>query len=157
MGYADKLTYSVMMWRTEKQHVEMYFDKKLKVADGKYHVPGLVWIYGVTLELYAYKEWNGEKTELYYAPFHNLTKGSVCLGTARDYIDKDKNNYTFKDIMRKVETAFFKSRFTHSSNDGQITGSYMGMYEKSKKAFPEDVLVSAKINIKTLANEVFNS
>jgi PRTRC genetic system protein B len=157
LGYADKLTFSLMMWRTERQKVEMFFDKKLKVADGKYHVPGLVWIYGSSLELYAYKEWDGEKTELYYAPFHNITKGSVCLGTARDYIDKDKNDYTFKDIMKKVEAAFFRSRFTHSNDNSQINGSYAGMYEKSAKAFPEEVLVSAKINIKTLANEVFNS
>jgi len=157
IGYADKINYNLVLWRTEAQKVRMLFDSKLKIEDGKYHVPGLVWVFGKELKLYAYKEWNGEKTQLFFAPFHNISEGSVCLGTAMDYLDTDVMEYTFRDVTQKVEAAFWQSKFTHSSNDGQINGTFVGLYSKSKFEFPYDVLISADKTIKELSHEVFGS
>lgn len=157
IGYADKLTYNMIMWRTEVQKVNMIFKKDTGIADGKYFVPGLVWVFGQSLDLYAYKEWQGEQTELYRAPFLNINEDDVCLGTAADYIDIKKSEYSFKDVTSLVEKVFWESRFTHVSNTNQIEGSFLGMYEKSLTEFPYEVLVSSKKTVKKLCNEIFSS
>lgn len=157
IGFADKLSHNLIMWRTETQKVSLTFKPDTGLKDGKYFVPGLVWIFGQQLDLFAYKEWKGEQTELYYAPFLNVNKRDVCLGTASSYIDIKQTEYSFKDVTSVVEKVFWNSRFTHVSNTEQIEGTFLSMYEQSLLTFPNDVLVSAKLTVKKLCNEIFST
>lgn len=123
-------------------------------------VPGLVWVFGDTLDLYAYTEWKAEKTALYHAPFYNISKENVCLGTASNYIDDRRQHlYSFRDIMDIVETAFWRSKFTHAGSTDNIKGAFPALFEKTKDAkdYPYEYLVPAKITVNDIANEIFRS
>lgn len=158
IGYAEMLHCNTIAWRTSPQVQHLIFQKDLKIPDGKYAIPGLVWIFGTSLEMYAYQTWDGEKTLLYWAPFYNVDKENVCLGTASKYVGNYKA-LTFKDTMDRVQTAFFDSRFTHAGNEDNVKNSFIGLFEKTlnQKEFPYDYLVPAEITVKQVCDELFKS
>ena len=69
----------------------MFFKEALKIENAEYHLPGIIYEAGEShLNVYACKDREPtEKTELYAAPFFNVTQASVCLGSAR--IEKPKD------------------------------------------------------------------
>ncbi len=69
----------------------MFFKESLQVENAKYNLPGVIYVAGgSSLSIYAYKDKKlTEKTELYAAPFFNVTGANVCLGSAK--IDKPRD------------------------------------------------------------------
>lgn len=147
------------MWRTTEQKVDLIFSKEAKIPDGKYRVPGLIWVFGESLDLYAYQEWENEKTKLYLPPFYNCTGPDVCLGTAADYLGRDTNRVTFAQVTRDVEAAFWNSRFTHAGGGKNINGNFGALYEKTLNAssYPYEYLIPAnKKTLKDISDEIFS-
>lgn len=159
IGYAEKMDCNVIAWRSADQKRYLMYEKKTDIASANYAVPPLIWIFGNSLDLYAYKVWNGEKTELFYAPFYNVTKERVCLGTAASYIG-DKKFFTFNDVIRTVEDAFFNSTFTHAGSEFNIAKSTLGYLAKTKDQeyfTAYDYLQPAGVTIADVCNSIFKS
>lgn len=160
VAFADKFRYNKMAWRTPEMVMDIHFANKAGMPDGKYVVPGLVWSFGDSLDLWAYKDWKGNDTELYRAPFFNVNNENVCLGTASDYIKQNKS-YTFAGLMETVETAFFRSKFTHVGSDKQINGAFAALLEKTtvtKKEtpkFPYEYLVESGYKLSTVIEKEY--
>lgn len=71
---------------------------------------------GSSLSIYAYKDKKlTEKTELYAAPFFNVTGANVCLGSAK--IDKPRD-LTYKNLLEYWEKKFWLTEF-HTWAEGQ--------------------------------------
>ena len=78
------------IWYNSPRKRMMFFKEALKIENAEYHLPGIIYEAGEShLNVYACKDREPtEKTELYAAPFFNVTQASVCLGSAR--IEKPK-------------------------------------------------------------------
>lgn len=159
IGYAERLEYNHVIWFTAPSKQRLLFKKDTRIPTGEYIVPGVVWSFGNTLELYAYKEWKGINTELYWPPFYNCSGCSVCLGTAKDYLRAQGAHYSFLELMESVENTFWNSTFTHAGSTDNIKGNFSAMYEKCIKVseFPYSYLLPAGLTLKELTNEIFNS
>lgn len=132
----------MMVWHTPPQQVPMFFDSNLKLKNKKYHVPGLVWsLRENNLYIYAYKEFKGRDTELFYGPFHNTLNASVCIGSAK----LELHGNTYADIMSAWEQSFWMSKFVHIS--GSPTHSNLTKIYKNlgNNEFPLDELKEAKL------------
>lgn len=73
------------VWYNPPQKRLMYFVDNLNIDNAEYHVPGV--IYEATergLNIYAYKDSvPGPETQLFAAPFFNVSGASVCIGNAK--------------------------------------------------------------------------
>lgn len=79
------------IWYNPPQKRMMFFKESLQVENAKYNLPGVIYVAGgSSLSIYAYKDKKlTEKTDLYAAPFFNVTGANVCLGSAK--IDKPRD------------------------------------------------------------------
>lgn len=154
------MTYNVVLWKTPPKQVQLLFTDKAGPKSGLYPIPGLVWVFGSDLSIYAYDKWEGQDTVLYHAPFLNVSRAGVCLGSAGDYLE-GKNRYTFTDVMEQVEHAFFFSKFSHAGagSEDSLKVPFESLYERTlgKEKFPYEVLVPVNFTVKKLCNEIFNT
>jgi PRTRC genetic system protein B len=124
----------------------LYSKKVHGLKSGEYHIPNLVFCYdGNGLDVFAIKKKDvlnpSEKTKLYKAPFFNTySDGSVCMGNA-----KIKKTRDITELIHNVETAFFKSEFTHTNEDEIVKGNLIEAYRiaEHKKSFQEDLLIES--------------
>lgn len=158
IGYAEKLAYNTVVWRSPPGQEFLSFTVK-QIEDGKRAIPGLVWVFGNSLDLYSYIDWKGEETVLYYAPFWNVNHENVCMGTANNYLGDDTKMVTFKNLIERVQHAFFNSKFTHAGSEQNVNKTFQGLFEKTlnAKEFPTEYLVSTKLTVKNICNEIFSS
>lgn len=128
------------------------------MPEGKHRVPPLLWIFQNGLTMYSFKNWDGKKTELHWAPFWNISDNHVCLGTASNYVGEGKF-FTFEDIMRRVQTAFFDSTFTHAGSETNVALSFQGLYEKTlnAKTYPYEYLVRTNKTLGDICNHIFKT
>jgi PRTRC genetic system protein B len=155
IGYAHGFRNSTVMWYTPPFRPMMIFNKETRIKSQHYSVPGLLWIYNGSLDIYAYKKWNAKETELYMPPFYNCDKnGNVCLGTASQWI-AGKKAMSFEDLMKTVQDGFWKSEFTHGTHV-TIKGSFAELYQiTAKEHFPLDVLKPVNKTVKQLCDALF--
>ena len=107
-----------------------------------YHIPGLVWsLRESKLYIYAYKEFNGRDTGLFYGPFHNTSNASVCIGSAK----LELHGSTYADIMSAWEKSFWMSKFVHISGNPTHTNLTKIYKNLGDKEFPLDELKEANI------------
>jgi PRTRC genetic system protein B len=139
------------VWFKPASLQHLYFHENLKIKDGIFPLPPLVFIGSKgSLEVFALQENSKPKTDtiLCLAPFHNVnSNGDVCLGNSRG-MSKPK---TFEDFISYFEILFFNSRFTHANNSQlrtNINSLWRGL--KGKKEFPLDKLVATKATLKDL-------
>lgn len=133
-----------LIWYISPSIKPMRFDKSLKIDNGSYAVPGIIFDYcqGET-KVYAYKEIskNREKTKLYHLPLFNISNdGSLCWGNV---MDKEIEYNCFEDLMKKVEGLFFESKFTHSGATDVVCKIPLITYwqmAKNKQEFDNSVL-----------------
>lgn len=73
------------IWYNPPQKRMMFFNDILKIENAKYNLPGIIYEAGESrLNVYAYKDKElTDKTELYAAPFFNVTGANVCLGSSK--------------------------------------------------------------------------
>ena len=83
------------------------------------------------LNVYACKDREPtEKTELYAAPFFNVTQASVCMGSAR--IEKPKD-LTYAKLLEYWERKFWLTEFSHLGAHGNPTKSNLVLVTKAAK------------------------
>ena len=89
------------------------------------------------MNIYAYidKELKPE-TELYAAPFFNVTGSSVCLGSAK--IDKP-TEITYDKLLEYWEKKFWLTEFSHLGGNGNPTKSNLVLVTKAAKDAPFNI------------------
>lgn len=134
--YADsRKGHEKYIWYNPPQRRMMYFKQSLNVEIAEYNLPGVVYV--VTderMEIYAYK---GDKpedtTELFAAPFFNVSTASVCLGSAK--LDKPTNP-TYTDLLIYWEKRFWLTEFSHLGSGGNPTNSNLVLVTKAAHDAP---------------------
>ena len=116
----------------------MFFKEALKIENAEYHLPGIIYVAENShLNIYAYKDKQlTEKTELYAAPFFNVTGASVCLGSAKIEEPKD---LTYDRLLEYWERKFWLTEFSHLGGNGNPTKSNLVLVTKAAKDEPFDL------------------
>ncbi|WP_294589916.1 PRTRC system protein B [uncultured Bacteroides sp.] len=126
------------VWYNPPRKRMMFFKESLKIESAEYHLPGIIYeTNGNSLNVYACKdkELTG-KTELYVAPFFNVTGASVCLGSAK--IEKPKD-LTYANLLEYWEKKFWLTEFSHLGGGGNPTKSNLVLVTKAAKDKPFDL------------------
>lgn len=123
------------IWYNPPRTRMMFFKEALKIENAEYHLPGIIYEAGESrLNVYAYKDKElTDKTELYAAPFFNVTGTSVCLGSAK--IEKPKD-LTYTNLLEYWEKKFWLTEFSHLGGGGNPTKSNLVLVTKAAKDKP---------------------
>lgn len=139
------------IWYNPPRRRMMYFRECLKIENAEYNLPGVIYVAKESaLDIYAYKGGiPDEKTELFEAPFFNVTRSSVCLGSAR--IEKP-DNPTYDCLLEYWEKRFWLTEFTHLGGNGNPTKSNLVLVTKAAQNAPfnPDELKPLKITLKNI-------
>ena len=140
------------VWYNLPQRRMMYFNAGLQIKNAEYDMPGVVYeVRNDGLNIYAYKgtEPPTSETELFRAPFFNVTGASVCLGSAKVEMPKE---ITFADLTACWEKRFWLSEFSHLGGGGNPTHSNLVLVTKAARNAPFDPeeLISMKLQLKKL-------
>jgi len=148
----------VLIWYTKPQFKTLRYNlhENSNFKSAKIKLPYLVWYYfNNSLYLYAAKEKPNIDTELFIAPFGNISNGLVCLGAGIKLTERV--SFDYEELMNLVETAFFVTNFTHQSEKNVIKGNLINLHKSlhtSKKDFPIDVLISTHKNIQSIIYKI---
>ncbi len=143
------------VWHTPAMTHFLAFTPDLKIPDGKYPVPAMIWKAtrtGVTVFALAKNETPSLKTLLFKAPFFNVhDNGNVCMGTVE--IDIDRHTH-LEAFMSKWEEYFFNSKFSHVlGGKSPVKGNIIQLWQSlkdSRRKFPVSCLVKHPITLKKL-------
>lgn len=138
------------VWYNPPQKRMMYFKDNLGIENAEYNLPGVVYMAGTGLDIYAYKgDVPTGGTELFEAPFFNVTRSGVCLGSAK--IEKP-GNPTYGALLEYWEKKFWLTEFSHLGGYGNPTKSNLVLVTKAARseAFDLDELKPLKINLKSI-------
>lgn len=139
------------IWYDTPRRRMMYFKEGLEIENAEYNLPGIIYVArGAALDIYAYKgEALTEKTELFEAPFFNVTGSGVCLGSAK--IEKP-DNPTYSGLLQYWEKKFYLTEFSHLGGHGNPTKSNLVMVTKAARnePFNLDELKPLKITLKNI-------
>lgn len=126
------------VWYNPPRKRMMFFKESLKVENAEYNLPGIIYeTNGNSLNVYACKgKVLTDETELYTAPFFNVTGASVCLGSAK--IEKPKN-LTYENLLEYWEKKFWLTEFSHLGSGGNPTKSNLVLVTKAAKDKPFDL------------------
>ena len=148
--YADtrKGSEKYVWWNPPRKRM-MYFAGSHGIPDGEYHVPGVIYVAGEgRLNIYAFRdEVPTPDTNLYEAPFYNITDGGVCLGTATL---KRPASPTYGQIMEYWEERFWLSKFSGHGGNSTKNGIEAATLAAADKPFDTAVLKSADKPLKSL-------
>ncbi len=116
----------------------MFFKESLKIENAEYNLQGVIYEVGKErMNIYAYIDKKPTpETELYAAPFFNVTGASVCLGSAK--IDKP-SNLTYDKLLEYWEKKFWLTEFSHLGAGGNPTKSNLVLVTKAAKDAPFDL------------------
>lgn len=140
------------VWYDLPQRRMMYFKEALQIENAEYNLPGVIYeVQADKLNIYAYKG-SGPPTpdtELFQAPFFNVTNASVCLGSAKAEMPKE---VTFRQMIDCWERRFWLSEFTHLGGGKNPTRSNLVLVTKAARnaPFEQEELISMKIQLKKL-------
>lgn len=143
------------LWYTPAMTHFLAFTPDLKITDGMYPVPSMLWKAtrsGLTVFALAKNEIPNMKTILYKAPFFNVyDNGNVCMGTVD--IDIDRHTH-LEAFINKWEEYFFNSKFSHVlGGKSPVKGNIIQLWQSlkdSRKKFPVGCLVRHSLTIKNL-------
>ena len=123
------------IWYNPPQKRMMFFHDVLKIESAEYNLPGIIYEAGESrLNVYAYKDAElTDKTALFAAPFFNVTKASVCLGSAKIERPKDLN---YTNLLEYWEKKFWLTEFSHLGGGGNPTKSNLVLVTKAAKNKP---------------------
>lgn len=125
------------VWYNPPRKRLMYFVEKLNIENAEYHVPGVIYEASERgLNIYAYKDAvPSPETQLFAAPFFNVSGASVCIGNAR--IEKPRLP-TFTSFLEYWEKKFWLTEFSHLGSRGNPTVSNLVTVTKSARCAPFD-------------------
>ena len=110
------------IWYNPPQKRKMYFQSCLHITDGTFNVPGIIYVVEQeSMDVHAFKGTvPQEQTELYLAPFFNVTGADVCLGNSslEKPLDTD-----FSGFQEYWEKRFWLSEFSHLGDSRNPTRS----------------------------------
>ena len=140
------------IWYNPPRKRMMFFKEALKIENTEYHLPGIIYEAGESrLNIYAYKDKElTDKTELYAAPFFNVTGASVCLGSTK--IEKPKD-LTYMNLLEYWEKKFWLTEFSHLGGGGNPTKSNLVLVTKAAKDKPfnlEELKTLNKLKLKDI-------
>lgn len=140
------------VWYNLPQHRMMYFRKDLGIENAEYNMPGVIYVVDKThLKIYAFKGSDAPtlETELFHAPFFNVTAESVCLGSAKMEMPSD---VSFKRLQESWERRFWLSEFSHLGGRGNPTHSNLVLVTKAARdnEFDMEELKPMKMTLKNL-------
>jgi PRTRC genetic system protein B len=152
--YVNTQNNGYAVWHTPPQEVSLFFTDSLGIPSGKAKIPALLW--KATKESVQVFTIKGKvkptaKTQLFYAPFFNLSQdGRVCMGTVNINIDRQT---CLEDFMAQWESYFFNSYFTHTL--GNYRHCKTGIVElwtaqATGRDFPQDELIKTGRTLKDL-------
>ena len=120
------------VWYNPPHKRMMFFSPALKIENAEYFLPGVIYEAGEHgMRIYAYKgNVPGPDTELYAAPFFNVTGSSVCLGNPRIELPKD---LTYERLLLYWEKKFWLTEFTHLGSNGNPTKSNLVLVTKAAR------------------------
>lgn len=123
------------IWYTPPQRRMMYFKQTLHIENAEYNLPGVIYVVANDkMEIYAYKgDKPDERTELFAAPFFNVSGASVCLGSAK--LEKPTNP-TYTDLLDYWEKRFWLTEFSHLGGGGNPTKSNLVLVTKAAHDAP---------------------
>ena len=126
------------IWYNPPRKRMMFFKESLKIENAEYNLPGIIYeTQRNWLNIYAYKDKEPtENTELYAAPFFNVTGANVCLGSAK--IERPKD-LTYENLLEYWEKKFWLTEFSHLGNGGNPTKSNLVLVTKAAKDKPFDL------------------
>lgn len=126
------------IWYNPPRKRMMFFKEALGIENAEYHLPGIIYEAGESrLNVYAYKDRKlTENTELFAAPFFNVTGASVCLGSAK--IEKPKD-LTYMNLLEYWERKFWLTEFSHLGGSGNPTKSNLVLVTKAARDKPFDL------------------
>lgn len=133
-----------------RTQIMLYSDRLASLQSGCYAIPNLIWrVHEGNLHLFAYKEWKDEETELFYAPFANISNHKVCTGVT---IPNRFN--TLIEMVSEVQRLFWDTYFTHATNSHVTKGNFASAWnrQKDKKKFDYTILQPAKQKLKDICN-----
>lgn len=140
------------VWYNPPQRRMMYFRKDLHIQNDEYNMPGVIYeVEKTNLKIYAYKgsESPTPKTELFEAPFFNVTGASVCLGSAKMELPTD---VSYERLQACWEKRFWLSEFSHLGGRGNPTRSNLVLVTKAAhdNLFDTEELKPMKMTLKYL-------
>lgn len=147
--YADaRKGYGKYIWYEMPEKRMHYFSQRLEIPDGELYTPSLLYVMaGNKLQLYAFIGEN-PNTQLYRAPYYNVSESYVCLGNARL---PEITDMTYRNIIAYWKKMFWLSAFDHilgtnpvRSNLSILTKELM----KSGKPFPSEELIPINKTLK---------
>lgn len=124
------------VWYNPPQRRVMYFVDSLKIENGEYSLPGVVYEAkeGGGLNIYAFKgDMPTPETQLYKAPFFNITGSNVCIGHAK--IERPVNP-TFVSLLDYFEKRFWLTEFSHLGSGGNPTTTNLVLVTKAARHAP---------------------
>lgn len=149
-----------IVWWTPASSKKLLFKEDLPIKSGNYPVPILLWKQTDNqLSIWALDNQPIKANQaIYNAPFLNVNGfGQVCMGNAKF----NTNSNYYEEIIKKTETAFFNSYFTHTNHNNIVNGNYNDIINdlhslislsKAKLQFPSDLLVKTKLTLKDIIN-----
>ena len=139
------------VWWNAPRRRRMYFKESLNIADGEFGVPGVVYdAKSDGLAVYAFKdERPGMDSELYRAPFFNVTFANVCLGNAPLNLPSD---LSFTNLIECWERRFWMSEFSHLGGGNNPTKNNLVIVTENarNKSFDNEELIPLNMKLKDL-------
>ena len=123
------------VWYNPPHKRMMFFSPALKIENAEYYLPGVIYEAGENrLNVYAYTDVElTDNSDLFAAPFFNVTGASVCLGSAK--IEKPKD-LTYTNLLEYWEKRFWLTEFSHLGGGGNPTKSNLVLVTKAAKDKP---------------------
>lgn len=151
--FSNNLGSTKLIWYSKPALKSLFFTDKLHIKDGTANVPGLIfYVWNKELKVFAVKQKPNLKTQLYKAPFHNVSDdGKVCLGSVKI---TEKFKYA-EDIIKAYETAFWNSKFSETHGT-PVKGNINTLWKElinSKDKFPLTSLIKSNFKLSNLINE----
>ena len=125
------------IWYNPPQKRKMYFQDGLHITDGTFNVPGVIYVVErECMNIHAFKgAIPEERTELYLAPFFNVTGADVCLGNSSLKKPQDMDFLEFQEYWEK---RFWMSEFSHLGSDRNPTRSNLVSVTEKARENPFD-------------------
>lgn len=149
--YADTRTgCETYLWFNPPQKRMRFFDDKLGLENGIYHVPGTLYLVkNNKLSVWCFTGKKPQKDRpLLGVPYFNIYgDGSVCMGTAKPQIP-DKADLKWEDVTKAWENAFWNSIDVHTNGSPSTKANLIETIKRYKdKAFDTKELVVRKDNL----------
>lgn len=125
------------IWYNPPQARVMYFKKDLNISEGTFNMPGIIYVVEQEhLNVHAFKgKAPDDNTELYLAPFFNVTGSSVCLGHSSLEKPQKMDFFGFQEYWEK---RFWLSEFSHLGGSKNPTRSNLVSVTEQARNHPFD-------------------